>query len=207
MTTKAVRFWDRVSKLSRVPEPLGPTASQTLAAAQPYLSAESRVLDVGCGTGSLTVAIARHVASVHAIDSAAGMVAATQANAASQRTLNVQAAQGELADWAADGETFSMVTMFNVLHYIHDVPEAARQVEKRLLPGGLFLSATACLGERRSFIRGLTWLLRRLRIMPGMHIFKQAELTALIEQGGFQVVAVTRLSSLPEYFIVARKVA
>jgi 2-polyprenyl-3-methyl-5-hydroxy-6-metoxy-1,4-benzoquinol methylase len=193
--------------MSRMPEELGSTACKIVDASQEYLSKESVVLDVGCGPGSLTMAIAQNVASVHAIDSSSGMVEVAKARADCLGTLNVNFLQESLSDVVARDGTFTAVTMFNVLHYIKDVPEAARQIEKLLAPGGLFLSSTACLGERRSILGVLTWILTKLRIMPDTHFFKQAELANLIACGGFQIVVTKNLSPLPECFVVAKKAA
>ncbi|AWL11469.1 2-polyprenyl-6-hydroxyphenol methylase [Saliniradius amylolyticus] len=193
--------------MSRAPEELGSTARKIVDTAQEHLSSESILLDVGCGTGDLTIAIAESVASVHAIDSSPGMIEVAKVRANQQGAINADFAQGDLAAAANPGGVFTAVTVFNVLHYIEDVPETVRQIEKTLAPGGLFLSSTACLGERRSFLGALTWILTRLRIMPETHFFKQADLVDMITREGFEIFAKKKLSPLPEYFIVARKTA
>ena len=184
---------------------LGPTARETVDAVSKHLSKESVVLDLGCGPGDLTMAIAQNVASVHAIDASAGMIHVARTRAGRQGAGNVDFAQADLSSVAHCGGTFTAVTALNVLQYLGDVPEAARQINRLLPPGGMFLSATACLGERRSFLQALTLILTRLHIMPETRFFKHTELADSIVRGGFQIVATERLSPLPEYFIVARK--
>ena len=191
--------------MSPAPKELGPTARETVDAVSKHLSKASVVLDVGCGPGDLTMAIAQHVASVHAIDASAGMIHVARTRAGRHGVGNVDFAQADLPSVAHRGGTFTAVTALNVLQYLGDVPEAARQIGRLLPPGGMFLSATACLGEQRSFLQVLTVILTRLHIMPETRFFRHTELADSIARGGFQIVATERLSPLPEYLIVARK--
>jgi 2-polyprenyl-3-methyl-5-hydroxy-6-metoxy-1,4-benzoquinol methylase len=204
MKKRPQSFWDRVSKMSRAPKKLGRTARKTVDALQKHLSKESVILDVGCGPGDLTMAIVQNVAFVHAIDTSPGMIEVATTRASKQRAGNVEYVQGNLSAVRPHEGGF---TAFNVLHYIEDIPEAARKIGKLLAPEELFLSSTVCLGDRRSFLVALTLILTKLRVMPVTHFFKQIELVELIASGGFQIVAAKKLSSLPEYFIVARKTA
>lgn len=207
MTTDAVRFWDRVSTSSRAPERLGAVARKTIEASRAYLSEDRVVLDVGCGSGGLTTALAPHVRSIHAIDGSAGMIDAARARAEHARAPNVRFSHARLSDVVGQDGAFDVVTMFNVLHYVDDVPEAARRIGRLLAPGGLFLSSTACLGDRWSVPAALTWTLAKLHLMPATHFFEQTELTSLIARGGLEIVATKQLSALPEHFVVARRAA
>jgi precorrin-6B methylase 2 len=61
-------FFDRVARRSRSKSTApGQTATRTIAATKQHLSGDERVLDFGCGTGSLSLMVADHVASVHGV--------------------------------------------------------------------------------------------------------------------------------------------
>lgn len=208
MSRKAQNFWDKVSRLSRTPpKELKPVARKTINAALEHLSKDSVVLDVGCGSGDLTLAIARNVASVHAIDPSTGMIEAASAKLGERDVGNVVFAQGDLSTMDSPEWSYTAVSAFNVLQYIEDVSEASRRIGTLLAPGGLFLSSTACMGERKTFLGMVMRLLTYLGVVPDMHFFKQVELTDLIARGGFQIIDVKKLSTLPEYFVVAKKSA
>ncbi|MBM3759503.1 MAG: class I SAM-dependent methyltransferase [Acidobacteria bacterium] len=208
MSRKTQNFWDKVSGLSRSsPKEPGPVARKTVNAALEHLSKDSAVLDVGCGSGELTLAIARNVVSAHAVDPSSGMIEVANAKLGEQGAANVVFAQGDLSTLQDRKGTFTAVIAFNVLHYMQDIPEASRQTGALLARDGLFLSSTACMGERRSFLGMLMRLLTRLGIVPSMHFFKLADLTDLIARGGFQITETKKLSDWPEYFIVAKKSA
>ena len=101
---------------------------------------------------------------------------------------------------------FTAVTAFNVLHYLEDIEKAARRISDLLAPGGLFISATACLGERRTVLGAAARILPMLRITPSARFLEESELADLIARSGFRIVETAELSRLPDYFIVAKKI-
>jgi 2-polyprenyl-3-methyl-5-hydroxy-6-metoxy-1,4-benzoquinol methylase len=204
MKNKSKNFFDKISsRSSRERKKLRGTALKTIEAARRHLSSGQEVLDFGCGTGDLTLAIAEIVKSVQAIDTSPGMVEVAQAKASD--VGNVKFTNSSIDDVRRSGDTFHIVTAFNVLHYVEDIEADARRVGDLLSPGGLFISSTACLGERISFLGLLVLTLGKLRIMPEMTFFKKSELEKLVSSGGFQIIETVKLSRLPEYFIVAKK--
>lgn len=205
MNEASSRFWDRVAKVSPGRRELSASAHRTAVAAAPFLSADSAVLDIGCGPGDLTVAIAGTVATVNAIDTSPQMVELAKATAGSAGVDNIRFEVGDLATVATRSEPFQAVTAFNVLPYVADLPAAFRQIGSLLPPGGLFLSATACLGDRISLLRTVTYVLTRLGIMPPTHVFRLRELSQAIADSGFDIVETVALSELPEHFVAARK--
>lgn len=172
--------------------------------AQRHLSSGQEVLDFGCGTGDLTLAIAEMVKSVQAIDTSPGMLEVAQAKASD--VGNVEFANSSIDDVRRPQNPFHVVTAFNVLHYVEDIEADARNVGNLLSPGGLFISSTACLGERRSLLGFLVLALTKLGIMPTTRFCRKSELENSISSGGFQIIESVKLSSLPEYFIVAKKI-
>ena len=82
-----------------------------------------------------------------------------------------------------------------------------QRVNELLKPGGLFISATACLGEKRTFLGGLLFFLIKIGIVPNMKYFKRIELENLITNGNFKIIERENISdTLPNYFLIAKKV-
>ncbi len=206
MTNKSQSFFDKVSRRSsKVPKELKGTALKTLEATQSHLTREKSVLDFGCGVGDLTNAIAEKVKAVHAIDISSGMLEVARARASQRGIGNVTFVQSDLLDVDHPEGGFDVVTAFNVLHYVEDTAAASRRISELLSPGGLFISSTACLGERRSLLGTLVFILTKLKVVPYMRFYAKSELEDMIARGGFQIVEIRKLSKLPEYFIVAQK--
>ncbi len=206
MTNKSQSFFDKVSRRSsKVPQELKGTALKTLEATQSHLASEKSVLDFGCGVGDLTNAIAEKVKTVHAIDTSSGMLEVARARAGQRGIENVKFEQSDLSDVDYPDGGFDVVTAFNVLHYLEDTRAASRRISELITPGGLFISSTACLGERRSLLGTLVLILTKLKVMPYMRFYAESELEDMISSGGFQIVETGKLSKLPDHFIVAQK--
>ncbi len=206
MKNKSQDFWDKISSQSSLSSNgLSGTALKTVEAAKRHLTKDKSVLDYGCGTGDLTIAIAKNVKSVHAIDTSSGMIEVSNAKANQSGIRNVNFSKSSIDEVGHLAGEFDVVTAFNILHYIEDTQKVSRKINELLSPGGLFISATVCMRERRSIIGALIFILTKMGIMPNMKSFKTSELENLIASGGFEIVETEKLSMLPDYFIVAKK--
>src|SRR5919199_514511 len=101
-----------------------------------------RILDLGCGTGQLTKAIADAGARVVGIDSSRGMVEAARAQ------------YPDLEFVEADARSFSFPRAFDavfsnaVLHWVLEAESVARRVSGSLRPGGRFVAGFGGTGDR-----------------------------------------------------------
>jgi len=93
---------------------------------------------------------------------------------------------------------------------VEDSAQVMDRVNYLLKPGGIFISATPCLGEK-TFLSVLMnipiFLLSRVGVIPSITFFSASSLTAAITNAGFQIIEQKDLSARPlrECFIVARK--
>jgi 2-polyprenyl-3-methyl-5-hydroxy-6-metoxy-1,4-benzoquinol methylase len=198
-------FFDKVANLSRNPAALGDVARRILEQADLHLSSEQTLLDFGCGTGALTNALAPAVRHIHAIDTSPGMIDVAKAQAANGHVNNVEFGHADVFDEQFTEGAFDVVLAFNVLHYIADMPPLLGRIRGLVKPGGLFISSTACLGERPSVLASLTSVLGRVGLIPRMRKYGVGQLERLIADGGFDIVEAQTLSKLPERFVVAKK--
>jgi ubiquinone/menaquinone biosynthesis C-methylase UbiE len=97
------------------------------------------VLDLGCGAGHASFAVAPAAASVTSFDLSPEMLAVV-ASAARDRSLeNISTQQGNVASLPFADATFCMViTRFSAHHWL-DVPAALREVRRVLKPNGVFV--------------------------------------------------------------------
>lgn len=115
------------------------TAAEAAAFLLPHLRPGMRVLDVGCGPGSITVGLAAAVApgAVLGIDLAgADVLAIGRALAAEQGLTNVHFAQEDLFALRA-AEPFDVIYAHQVLQHLADPVAALRAMRALLRPGGL----------------------------------------------------------------------
>jgi SAM-dependent methyltransferase len=89
-----------------------------------------RILDVGCGVGSLTLKIIERGATVLGVDASPEMIAAARANGVDALLLPAE----EMQFFAEFDAAFSNAT----LHWVLEKEQAARAIFRALKPGGRF---------------------------------------------------------------------
>ena len=93
-----------------------------------------RVLDAGCGTGSMTLALAAHpgLASIEALDFDENFVAALRRRTTDPR---IRAQQGDVCALPYGDQEFDGVYSLLVLHFVSDPHRAVREMRRVLRPG------------------------------------------------------------------------
>lgn len=99
-------------------------------------------LDVGCGAGLVAEPLARMGAATTAIDAAPQSIAVAQAHATAQG-LAIDYRVQDVVELADDRPgAFDLVTMFEVIEHVTDVPRFLHAVARLLKPDGLLLFST-----------------------------------------------------------------
>ena len=143
------------------------------------------VLDLGCGAGHASFAVAPVARSVTAFDLSSEMLAVV-AGAAQERGLhNIVTEQGNVASLPfADASFCMVVTRFSAHHWL-DVPAALREVKRVLKPNGLLvvIDITAPEAPLHDTTLQAVELLR-----DGSHVrdYRPSEWTAMLQAAGFQ---------------------
>ena len=178
------------------------TAEDTLK----YLKPDDKVLEFACGTGIVTALVAPHVHSIRAIDISDEMVSRAKEKTYTLDLSNVEVTQTDLFDPCLPGGSFDAVMAFNVLLYVDNFEEVMQRIKSLLKPGGMFLSATDCLGGNFSKAAVQKFWRSRTGKMPYVGFFSQKGLIKKIEAAGFNVLESENLfPSPPNLFIAAKK--
>jgi ubiquinone/menaquinone biosynthesis C-methylase UbiE len=97
------------------------------------------VLDMGCGAGHASFAVAPHARSVTAYDIAPPMLATVEAAARERGLGNIRTQQGAAERLPFADASFDWVVSRMSAHHWRDVPQALAEVRRVLRPGGRVL--------------------------------------------------------------------
>ena len=115
------------------------TAENSAGYLLPRLSASARVLDVGCGPGTITADLAARVpdGAVVAIDAAADVLALARAEAGRRGQAGVRFEVGDVYALGFGDASFDVVHAHQVLQHLSDPVAALREMRRVCRPGGL----------------------------------------------------------------------
>lgn len=119
----------------------------------PYLEPGMRVLDVGCGPGTITVDLAAEVGpggEVIGIDPADAALEAARKVAAERGIGNVRFERGDVYALGYEDASFDLVHAHQVLQHLTDPVAALREMARVAKPGGL-------VAVRESDYRAMSW--------------------------------------------------
>jgi len=113
------------------------TAANSAAFLLPHLDPEHRLLDIGCGPGSITLDLAPHVGEIVGIDAAPEAIDRARGAAAARgaSTVEFQVADVYSLDFAA--ESFDVVYGHQLLQHLSRPVAALEEARRLLKPGGI----------------------------------------------------------------------
>lgn len=164
-----------------------------------------RVLDAGCGTGSLTLALADHpgLEAIEAIDFEENFVAALRSRTDDAR---VSAQQGDVCALPYEDKTFDAVYSLLVLHFVSDAHRAAREMHRVLKPGAIAAAAVWSYDGMPSWrlfwdtVRAIEPEASGKGVPSGRRpLTAEGELREVFENAGFTDIAETRLTITMDY--------
>jgi ubiquinone/menaquinone biosynthesis C-methylase UbiE len=116
------------------------TAQESAAFFLPHLRPGMRLLDCGCGPGSITLGLAEAVApgDVVGVDVAVRQVERARALAAARGRPNVRFEVGSVYELPFSDGSFDAVFAHTLLLHVSDRPAALGEIRRVLRPGGVF---------------------------------------------------------------------
>jgi ubiquinone/menaquinone biosynthesis C-methylase UbiE len=119
----------------------------------PYLKPGLRLLDVGCGPGSITVGLAQRVvpATAIGIDRSASVIDTARAFLAERPVSNLSFEVGNIYQHRFDEASFDVIFAHQVLQHLKEPAAALKQMRKLLSPCGLLAARDVDWGSTMFF--------------------------------------------------------
>jgi ubiquinone/menaquinone biosynthesis C-methylase UbiE len=133
----------------------------------PFLKPGARLLDVGCGPGTITVDFAERIApgEVVAIEREQAVVGEASALATERKLSNVTIELGDVYGLTYDDDSFDVVHAHQVLQHLSDPVAALREMRRVAKPGGV-------VAARDADYAGMTWHPRDERLDRWMEVYQ-----------------------------------
>ena len=171
-----------------------------------FLKKEDRVFEIGCGTGVATIPLSKYVKEITATDISENMIKKAREKAKNQSKDNIIFRTGELTEMEVEPESYDVVAAYNVLLYMKNQEEVLKKIYEVLKPGGIFLSATDCLGRNLSKDSVKKFWKSKLHLMPYVAFDTPISLMRKVQKNDFEVLEIVNLhKNPPNIFIAAKK--
>jgi SAM-dependent methyltransferase len=165
----------------------------------PSIGSGDRVLDVGCGPGSITVGLAQVAGHVTGIDVDESEFADARAYAAEHGIDNVEFHEGSIYELDVPDASIDVCTLFSMMETLDDPLAGLAEVRRVMKPGGLVGASSIeyggliLHGPDEPLLRRFYQLRLQLWEAQGdVHPYRGRELRGLLLAAGFvQVEAVT----------------
>ncbi len=114
----------------------------------PHLTARARLLDCGCGAGSITVGLAGLVRWIVGLEVCVGTLVPGAEHVAAESISNVRFVAGDGSRLPFSAGSFDAVLMHSVLEAASDPASLVREALRVLVPSGLLAAASVDYGGR-----------------------------------------------------------
>ena len=144
---------------------------------------------------------------ITAIDISEEMMLKAAEKAKEEGRENITFRQKDLLELDIEQESYDVVAAYNVLLYMKNQEKVLEKIYDILKPGGVFLSATDCLGRNLSKESVRKFWKSKLHLMPYVSFDTPVGLMRKIQRKGFLVIEIVNLHrNPPNIFIVAQKI-
>ncbi|OKL62694.1 hypothetical protein UA08_01154 [Talaromyces atroroseus] len=115
------------------------TAQNSAAYLLPYLKPDMKLLDIGCGPGTITVDLASYIPQGHitGLENGEGVLTQARALAEEKGVANIDFVLGDANELAYDDEAFDVVLCHQVLQHVRDPVRILQEMKRVAKVGGI----------------------------------------------------------------------
>ncbi|MFW5713514.1 MAG: class I SAM-dependent methyltransferase [Brevefilum sp.] len=155
------------------------------------VTSQSSILEIGCGTGIVSLGIAPQAGEVVGVDISPKMIALAEEKARKSNCENVTFQEADAYDLPFEDESFDIVLLTNLLHVVAEPTTVLKEAHRVLRTGGVLATVTDCMAEHVPFRVWLYLLgLRAMKLFGKVkyfHLYRRSDLKKLLENNGFAI--------------------
>ncbi|ACR13667.1 SAM-dependent methyltransferase [Teredinibacter turnerae T7901] len=204
--TRNPYFWDRIAEqYAALPIRFPDDYHHKLEQTRGRLTSHMRVLEFGCGTGSMAVRHAPLVADYVAIDVSFKMLEIAEKKRSAAGLANLQFMRDAIESRSLGRAHFDLVMGFSILHLVRDLDAVLHKLHTALKPGGLFISSTFCFADFDPLLRWMLPVTQRLGVTPAINQLAANGLRDTVQTAGFTIEEDWQPAPDRALFLIARK--
>lgn len=161
----------------------GPDLERAKVLVAQAVSSADHALDIGCGGGHLSFALAPHVTRMVALDPSPSMLAAVSKAAEAKGLRQIEVRQGHAESLPFEGRSFPLVCTRYSAHHWTRLETAVREVARVVAPGGHVLVIDT-LGHEDPLIDTFMQSIELLRDPSHVRNRSRAQWSALLQSAG-----------------------
>lgn len=202
---KGKKFWNKfANNYSKKSIPNEAIYLQKITKTQEYLSKDSIILEIGCGTGTTALRHASYVKKIDAIDYSAEMIKIANTKKNNQKVKNVFFHNESITNYEFPKNHYNMIMAHSILHLTKENELILKKIHSSLQKDGLFVSSSACLKDT-PLIRAILPIVGFFIPTPDVNIFSTQEYLLLHEKVGFEILYQWNFKK-GEVFVIAKKI-
>ncbi|SFS00742.1 class I SAM-dependent methyltransferase [Yoonia litorea] len=181
-------FWDKAAEKYAASKIKDENAYEdTLERTRGFLKKDDHLLEVGCGTGTTALKLAKDVARITATDVSSGMLDIAEKKRQDAGVENVHFIKAEVMTDMPDAP-FDAVFASSILHLVDDLDATLAHLFSLLKPGGYMVSKTTCLKQMSILIPPMIKVMQAFGKAPAVLVFSADELESAFTRAGFTLI-------------------
>jgi SAM-dependent methyltransferase len=185
--TADAKFWDDLAE-KYAAKPVGNLSAfeRKKAITREHLRPDSRVLELGCGTGTLALEMSPLAGQIHAWDVSAEMLRIANEKKQTLGVTNVFFRQGTLEGAVPhEPKYFDSAWAYSILHLVPDRKHTLKTIFDLLKPGGVFISSNICLGGSLIPYGMIIGVMRWFGKAPAVSLYDRETILRELRETGF----------------------
>ncbi|NRF62047.1 class I SAM-dependent methyltransferase [Vibrio coralliilyticus] len=199
------KFWDRIAEKyfnKSVKNP--PIYQKKLLIIEQLLTSSSRVLEVGCGTGSTALHLANQVGQYDAYDFSKNMIRIASHRASEANIINIKFKAADVEVLKSPRGNYDVVMAHSVLHLIDNAERVVENMLNGLKDGGYIVLSLVMLNKLPMPLRALLMLGSKLGVIPHLVFKGHDDLLSLLSSKEFRTHTSLRVDK-HNLFLVVQK--